>query len=189
MKNLLLLFFLGFALFWVGCEKEEMINMPAITQIDESSRETLKTESISRSAGCCEFDAITFTYNDPLDVLEVGTVWDHASGFSRVNIRVLVNSVTFDTHMDLDSDEFCPGGGKIFSVPYSLFTECPSRIQVIASIETSDDGITYNRCTRVIETHKDYRAYSGEDVCGIPSDEGPTDLICYDELGQEIECP
>ena len=25
MKNLLLIFFLGFALFWVGCEKEEMM--------------------------------------------------------------------------------------------------------------------------------------------------------------------
>ena len=63
MKNLLLIFFLGFALFWVGCEKEEIVfpEVPVEVQDEQLLNEgvishsmTAKEDKVAEQPPCCD---------------------------------------------------------------------------------------------------------------------------------------
>ena len=64
MKNLLLIFFLGFALFWVGCEKEEIhlpVEAASAEQASDQDKASLRSQEMP--CECTSVSPVTITQN------------------------------------------------------------------------------------------------------------------------------
>ena len=144
MKNLLLLFTLGFALFWVGCEKEEM-TVEAIESLSQ-----IQSLSSSSVINCCETGSfklqryyspffsgggyVKVDFNDQ----QAGEPIDGFENVPYVNFKILVNDdfVYYDEDVDVGCEPLQ------FTVTENVVVGqiegCPYTVRAIATVYDYD---------------------------------------------------
>ena len=188
MKNLLLLFVLGFALFWVGCEKEEIV-IPASAEMTQQQYMPNTDEAVveanalhnppqsSETLDCCEIGSpiklfhldqsqrVLYTY--PFKTSEVGMG-------SRVIQRIYVNGAFYEQTSIFSSDN-CDDEFGVGYINYSDLGECPDRIRIEARLQYFDGGwITCD--TRELKRNDNYvynLSYSPPCPLTTDPDDGP----------------
>ena len=192
MKNLLLLFVLGFALFWVGCEKEEFILDQPQLQYSISSKGSDAT-SRERDEEC------TCTAVSPVEITEGAfDVWPYTNTFEEglrgtfeINHAIVIDENSYieirhflgpKSPSNLIPESFqlaitddCAGlDGEIslgFFVPYShLEDNCLVRIDTeILWFQNGDGGMNGTRCrSNTISSYFVQGEYAGDTMEQYP---------------------
>ena len=197
MKNLLLLFLVSFALFWVGCEKEELVNLKETTPrhinlnvsstsvVDSSvgggKQEVENNSEVSSEPTCCELGTqMSVFYDDDDEKILFSTPARGPLSGGQFLGRRLVRQISVNNVLVLD-DEIpvaapCAEGNASAFLDYSILGECPDLIRVVFAFEYLEDGEFVN-CVRRTYFHKDYRISNNADgtFCDPPAEPTPVD--------------
>ena len=141
MKNLLLLFVLGFALFWVGCEKE---NLQQVHLIPSEVETTVAQPPQGVSVMCCMVDPEIQFSAAPTGLWAGVTFMPPFPGNNVIPTKRMVYRVNGSVVHDPDDESLsasCNGANSLqdkFLIPWNLLTECPNLIEI--SIDLGQTG-------------------------------------------------
>ena len=205
MKNLLLLFVLGFALFWVGCEKEAMLlpgqkgyHQNSIISDTEGRLYAERAASMEPACNCASlptsYTSINPNANQPalingvvvfepcyeftVDYTSAGAV-NGENAFTELAIFLNGQQYT-DGPSGVDvHNQFeagnCTSKDYSFKIPYRRLGECPDDIDL--RITTTLQSGNGMRCATRLVNYKEYDTYRGPKGtgCGIPAEPTPND--------------
>ena len=147
MKNLLVLFLVSFALFWVGCEKEEITISPQSTELKQQVQNSSDSNTRSNDQ-CCVKGTINLkrVYSSSQSgggVVEVEfndqECGNAIEGFDEepfVNYKVIVNDNDVTPYFDFDLRPDCAPFPFTINEPVVVgdIDECPYTVKAIVTI-------------------------------------------------------
>ena len=214
MKNLLLLFFLGFALFWVGCEKEEITSFQKsktslVKKIEPSEIGKIRLEKIpshnnsvefrSENVCCRVFDDLIFqdftsSSTNPhvrVTFYFVGSELDGSANRNpRVDFDFYVNgSFIGDGFSEVEDYHCSPDEPTAWYIRADISTEdfsggCPYSVRVDVRLSGVNEGNEFVECER-----KTLRGDASEFFLPEGQACGVTHGPCYDYEGNPVYCP
>ena len=153
MKNLLLIFFLGFALFWMGCEKEEIVVLDKEqaqqikTNPEASEQPVAFSERMPPPDLCCEITApFTFssyatnsTSSGYLTRIDWGGFTVPKDIAYPAIVTIYTNGNYYDDYQFTEPCQEINSAPPLF-VDEMFFAECPREIKVVVSLTSASSS-------------------------------------------------
>ena len=194
MKNFILLFLFGFALTWVGCEKETIMPDAADTLALQSQLNSteyahavdapVKPEQTSNSDLCCALGSVDMFEFNFVDAAErVFYTYDYKvpagpEAFRMTN-RIFANGTLVDVVTFVETDpNVCTEDIFGYFVEYSKLGECPDYIRIFAMLEVYEGG--WQRCATQEYAFSSPHVYNldAETPCSHDEANDDDDLSC-----------